>query len=55
VRRRATDLIKTAGFKVGAGEVQAALLEHPCIREAAVVGMPDDDLGERIVAFVVVR
>ncbi len=53
VGRRATDLIKTAGYKVGAGEVEAALLEHPSVREAAVVGAPDEDLGERIVAFVV--
>jgi malonyl-CoA/methylmalonyl-CoA synthetase len=51
--RRATDLIKTGGFKVGAGEVEAALLEHPAVREVAVVGLPDDDLGERIAAFVV--
>ncbi len=42
-----------SGYKVGAGEVEAALLEHPAVREAAVVGVPDDDLGERIVAFVV--
>jgi malonyl-CoA/methylmalonyl-CoA synthetase len=53
VGRRATDLIKTGGYKVGAGEVEAALLEHPAVREAAVVGIPDEDLGERIVAFVV--
>jgi malonyl-CoA/methylmalonyl-CoA synthetase len=53
VGRRATDLIKTAGYKVGAGEVEAALLEHPAVREAAVIGVEDDDLGERIVAFVV--
>jgi malonyl-CoA/methylmalonyl-CoA synthetase len=53
VGRRATDLIKCAGFKVGAGEVEAALLEHPSVREAAVVGAPDADLGEKIVAFVV--
>ncbi|MBL8924346.1 MAG: AMP-binding protein [Myxococcaceae bacterium] len=54
VGRRATDLIKCGGYKVGAGEVEAALLEHPLVREAAVVGRPDPDLGERIVAFVVV-
>lgn len=55
VGRRATDLIKTGGYKVGAGEIEAALLEHPSVREAAVVGAPDEDLGERIVAFVVPR
>ncbi|MDP3151279.1 MAG: AMP-binding protein [Archangium sp.] len=53
VGRRATDLIKCGGYKVGAGEVEAALLEHPAVREAAVLGAPDDDLGERIVAYVV--
>jgi malonyl-CoA/methylmalonyl-CoA synthetase len=53
VGRKATDLIKTAGYKVGAGEVEAALLEHPAVREAAVIGVADEDLGERIVAFVV--
>ncbi len=55
VGRRSTDIIKCGGFKVGAGEVEAALLEHPDIAEAAVIGEPDPDLGERIVAFVVAR
>lgn len=53
--RRSTDIIKCGGYKVGAGEVEAALLEHPAIAEAAVIGAPDPDLGERIVAFVVAR
>jgi len=53
VGRRSTDLLKCGGYKVGAGEVEAALLEHPAVREAAVIGVPDADLGERIVAFVV--
>jgi fatty acid CoA ligase FadD36/malonyl-CoA/methylmalonyl-CoA synthetase len=53
--RLATDLIKTGGFKVGAGEVEDALLSRPGVEEAAVLGVPDDDLGERIVAFVVRR
>jgi malonyl-CoA/methylmalonyl-CoA synthetase len=53
VGRRATDLIKTGGYKVGAGEVEGALLEHPAVAEAAVTAAPDDDLGERIVAWVV--
>jgi malonyl-CoA/methylmalonyl-CoA synthetase len=53
VGRRSTDLIKTGGYKVGAGEVEGALLEHPGVAECAVTGEPDDDLGERIVAWVV--
>jgi malonyl-CoA/methylmalonyl-CoA synthetase len=53
VGRRATDLIKTGGYKVGAGEIEFVLLEHPGVAEVAVVGEPDDDLGERIVAYVV--
>lgn len=53
VGRRSTDLIKTGGYKVGAGEVETALLEHPAVSEAAVAGAPDDDLGERIAAWVV--
>ena len=53
VGRRATDLIKTGGYKVGAGEVEVTLLEHPRVLEVAVTGEPDPDLGERIVAWVV--
>jgi fatty acid CoA ligase FadD36 len=53
VGRQATDLIKSGGYRVGAGEVEAALLAHPAVREAAVVGAPDADLGQVIVAFVV--
>ncbi|MFE9738360.1 acyl-CoA synthetase [Streptomyces sp. NPDC006477] len=53
VGRKATDLIKSGGYKIGAGEIENALLDHPGIREAAVTGEPDPDLGERIVAWVV--
>jgi malonyl-CoA/methylmalonyl-CoA synthetase len=53
VGRRATDLIKSGGYKIGAGEIENALLEHPGVAEAAVTGQPDADLGERIVAWVV--
>ncbi|MEU7567185.1 acyl-CoA synthetase [Streptomyces fradiae] len=53
VGRRATDLIKSGGFKIGAGEVENVLLAHPGVREAAVTGEPDADLGERVVAWVV--
>ncbi|MEV2208128.1 AMP-binding protein, partial [Streptomyces sp. NPDC047970] len=53
VGRRATDLIKSGGYRIGAGEVENALLDHPRVREAAVTGEPDTALGERVVAWVV--
>jgi len=53
VGRASTDLIKSGGYRIGAGEVEAALLGHPAVREVAVVGVPDDDLGQAIVAYVV--
>ncbi|MFD6286695.1 acyl-CoA synthetase [Streptomyces sp. NPDC060205] len=53
VGRKATDLIKSGGYKIGAGEIENALIEHPGVREAAVTGEPDADLGERIVAWIV--
>jgi fatty acid CoA ligase FadD36 len=53
VGRESTDLIKSGGYRIGAGEVETALLGHPGVVETAVVGLPDDDLGQRIVAFVV--
>ncbi|MFG2346578.1 acyl-CoA synthetase [Streptomyces phaeochromogenes] len=53
VGRKATDLIKSGGYKIGAGEIENALLEYPGVREAAVTGEPDVDLGERIVAWIV--
>ena len=53
VGRQSIDIIKTGGFKVGAGEVEDALLTHPGVTEAAVIGVSDPDLGQRIVAFVV--
>lgn len=53
VGRKATDIIKSGGYKIGAGEIENALLEHPAVAEVAVTGEPDDDLGERIIAWVV--
>jgi malonyl-CoA/methylmalonyl-CoA synthetase len=55
VGRRATDLIKSGGYKIGAGEIEGSLREHPAVDDAAVTAEPDDDLGERIVAWVVLR
>jgi malonyl-CoA/methylmalonyl-CoA synthetase len=53
VGRQATDLIKSGGYKIGAGEIESALLEHPAVAEAAVAGRDDPDLGERVVAWIV--
>lgn len=53
VGRESVDLIKTGGFRVGAGEIETVLLGYPGVDEVAVIGAPDDDLGQRIVAFVV--
>jgi fatty acid CoA ligase FadD36 len=53
VGRASIDIIKTGGYKVGAGEVESVLISHPSVDEVAVIGLADDDLGERIVAFVV--
>lgn len=53
VGRESVDLIKSGGYRIGAGEIETILLGHAGVSEAAVVGVPDDDLGQRIVAFVV--
>ncbi|MFF7637657.1 AMP-binding protein [Kitasatospora sp. NPDC008050] len=53
VGRASVDLIKSGGFKIGAGEVEAALRDHPGVADAAVVGAPDADLGQAVVAFVI--
>ncbi len=53
IGRESVDLIKSGGYRIGAGEIETVLLGHPGVAEVAVVGVPDDDLGQRIVAFVV--
>ncbi|MFI0977270.1 acyl-CoA synthetase [Streptomyces sp. NPDC021093] len=55
VGRRSTDLIKSGGYKIGAGEIENVLLEHPAVADAAVTGEPDPDLGEAVVAWIVPR
>lgn len=52
---RSTDLVISGGVNVHPGEVEGVLLEHPAIVDAAVVGVPDDDLGERLAAAVETR
>ena len=52
---RTDDLIVSAGYKIPGPEVESALLEHPAVAECGVVGMPDDERGQRVTAFVVLR
>ena len=51
---RADDVIKTSGYRVGPFEVESALLEHEAVAESAVIGVPDERIGQRIKAYVVV-
>jgi long-chain acyl-CoA synthetase len=52
---RKKDMILVSGFNVYPNEVEAALLGHPDVADAAVVGVPDDETGEVVVAFVTPR
>jgi bile acid-coenzyme A ligase len=49
---RLTDMILSGGANIYPAEVEAALQEHPAVRSCAVVGLPDDDLGNRVHAIV---
>lgn len=49
---RADDIIKTAGHMVGPFEVESALLEHPAVAEAGVIGVPEPTIGELVKAFI---
>jgi acetyl-CoA synthetase len=52
---RADDIIKTSGHMVGPFEVESALMEHPVVAEAGVIGKPDPLIGELVKAFVVIK
>ncbi len=52
---RADDVIKSAGHLIGPFEVESALMEHPAVAEAAVIGKPDETVGELVKAFVILR
>ncbi len=52
---RGDDLIKTSGHFVGPFEVESALMEHPAVAEAGVIGKPDAIAGEIVKAFVALR
>ena len=49
---RKTDMIVTGGANVYPAEVEGAIDQHPAVRSSAVIGLPDDDLGQRIHAIV---
>jgi acyl-coenzyme A synthetase/AMP-(fatty) acid ligase len=52
---RADDVIVSAGYRIGPAEVESVLLGHPAVREAAVIGVPDEARGEVVAAVVVLR
>jgi fatty-acyl-CoA synthase len=55
LRDRAKDIVISGGENISTIEVEQALMSHPCVLEAAVVGVPDDKWGERPKAYVVLR
>jgi len=52
---RSDDTIKVAGRRTGPAEIEAALIEHPAVSEAAAIGVPDEIKGEDIACFVVLK
>ena len=52
---RADDVIKSAGHLIGPFEVESALMEHPAVAEAGVIGIPDPTAGEVVKAFVALK
>ncbi|WP_419858349.1 AMP-binding protein [Candidatus Palauibacter irciniicola] len=51
--RRSVDILKSGGYKISAVEIEELLRTHPAVRDCAVVGIPDEDWGERIAAALV--
>ena len=51
--RRSVDILKSGGYKISAVEIEELLRSHPAVRDCAVVGIPDEDWGERVSAAVV--
>ncbi len=52
---RSDDMIVSSGYNIGAPEVEHALLRHPAVAEAAVIGAPDPERGQIVQAFVVLN
>lgn len=53
--RQSVDIIKSGGYKLSALEIEATLLEHPAVRECAVVGLADETWGEAVAAAMVLQ
>jgi malonyl-CoA/methylmalonyl-CoA synthetase len=53
--RTSVDILKSGGYKLSALEIEEVLREHPAVAEVAVVGLPDETWGERVVACVIAR
>jgi malonyl-CoA/methylmalonyl-CoA synthetase len=53
--RTSVDILKSAGYKLSAPEIEEAIRRHPAVRDAAVVGLPDDTYGQVVAAAVVLR
>ncbi|KAK5050537.1 hypothetical protein LTR84_003818 [Exophiala bonariae] len=53
--RKSVDILKSGGYKISALDVERQILEHPNIAEAIVVGVDDDEFGQRIAAAVVLN
>ena len=52
---RDDDVIKASGYRIGPFEVESALIEHPAVQEAVVIGSPDDIRGMIVKAFVILK
>ena len=52
---RTDDMIVSSGYNIGAPEVEEALLAHPAVAECAVIGVADEERGQIVKAFVVLR
>ena len=52
---RSDDIIKSAGYRIGPFEIESAILRHPAVAEAAVVGKPDPGRGEVVKAYIVLK
>ena len=53
--RTSVDILKSGGYKLSALEIEEVLREHPAVADVAIVGIPDETWGERVVACVVAR